>query len=47
VGVDAIFLETHEDPPRALSDGPNSYPLNELADLLRELQTIHAATTQS
>ncbi len=38
VGVDAIFLETHEDPDNALSDGPNSYRLDELADLLRELR---------
>ena len=34
VGVDALFLETHEDPDRALSDGPNSYPLAELPALL-------------
>ena len=34
VGVDAVFLETHEDPDRALSDGPNSYPLAELPALL-------------
>ena len=40
VGVDAIFLETHEDPDRALSDGPNSYKLDELKDLLRELKQI-------
>jgi 2-dehydro-3-deoxyphosphooctonate aldolase (KDO 8-P synthase) len=38
VGVDAIFLETHEDPDRALSDGPNSYRLDELAGLLKELR---------
>ena len=37
VGVDAVFLETHEDPDRALSDGPNSYPLAELPALLDEL----------
>jgi len=43
VGVDAIFLETHEDPDRALSDGPNSYPLAELAALLAELQRIDTA----
>jgi len=40
VGVDAIFLEAHEDPDRALSDGPNSYKLDELKDLLRELKQI-------
>jgi 2-dehydro-3-deoxyphosphooctonate aldolase (KDO 8-P synthase) len=43
VGVHAIFLETHEDPDRALSDGPNSYPLAELPALLAELQRIDAA----
>jgi 2-dehydro-3-deoxyphosphooctonate aldolase (KDO 8-P synthase) len=42
VGVDAVFLETHEDPDRALSDGPNSYPLAELPALLAELQRIDA-----
>jgi 2-dehydro-3-deoxyphosphooctonate aldolase (KDO 8-P synthase) len=44
VGVDAVFLETHEDPDRALSDGPNSYPLAELAALLDELVRIDAIT---
>jgi len=40
VGIDALFLETHEDPDHALSDGPNSYPLAELPALLAELQRI-------
>ncbi len=39
-GVDAVFLEVHEDPDRALSDGPNSYPLGELAPLLGELKRV-------
>jgi 2-dehydro-3-deoxyphosphooctonate aldolase (KDO 8-P synthase) len=47
VGVDALFLETHEDPDRALSDGPNSYPLTELPALLAELKQIDACTAQS
>ncbi len=38
VGVDAIFLETHEDPDNALSDGPNSYKLADLPKLLRDLK---------
>jgi 2-dehydro-3-deoxyphosphooctonate aldolase (KDO 8-P synthase) len=42
VGVDAVFLEVHEDPDRALSDGPNSYRLDELESLLRELKRIDA-----
>lgn len=47
VGVDAIFLEAHEDPDAALSDGPNSYPLSGLEDLLVELKRIHAAVRAS
>ena len=47
VGVDAVFLETHEDPDRALSDGPNSYPLAALPALLAELKRIDAATKES
>ncbi len=45
VGVDAIFLETHEDPDRALSDGPNSYPLAELPALLSELVRLDAVAS--
>jgi 2-dehydro-3-deoxyphosphooctonate aldolase (KDO 8-P synthase) len=47
VGVDAVFLETHEDPDRALSDGQNSYRLAELPALLRALRhidSIHGET---
>ncbi|MGH7907105.1 MAG: 3-deoxy-8-phosphooctulonate synthase [Candidatus Binataceae bacterium] len=40
VGVDAIFMEVHEDPARALSDGANSYALEELPGLLGELLRI-------
>lgn len=42
-GVDAVFLEVHEDPERALSDGPNSYPLSDLGLLLAELKRIDEA----
>jgi 2-dehydro-3-deoxyphosphooctonate aldolase (KDO 8-P synthase) len=42
VGVSGIFLEVHEDPDRAKSDGPNSYRLEDLADLLDELKQIDA-----
>jgi hypothetical protein len=45
VGVDAVFLETHEDPDRALSDGPNSYRLAELPALLDELVRIDVAAS--
>ncbi len=40
VGVGAIFIETHEDPDNAPSDGPNMVPLNELKDLLKKLTEI-------
>ena len=33
-GVDGLFIETHPDPSRALSDGPNSIPLHDLPKLL-------------
>jgi len=42
VGVDAVFMEVHEDPDRALSDGPNSLALEEVEGLLRQLKEIHA-----
>ncbi len=40
VGVGAIFMETHEDPDNAPSDGPNMVPLNEIKDLLKRLSEI-------
>jgi len=42
VGVDGVFLEVHENPEQALSDGPNSYRLDELEQMLRELKRIDA-----
>jgi 2-dehydro-3-deoxyphosphooctonate aldolase (KDO 8-P synthase) len=42
-GADAVFMEVHEDPDRALSDGPNSLPLGEMGALLTELKRIHSA----
>jgi 2-dehydro-3-deoxyphosphooctonate aldolase (KDO 8-P synthase) len=47
VGIDALFLETHEDPDHALSDGPNSYRLSELDALLTELKRIDAISKES
>ncbi|HEX8160574.1 MAG TPA: 3-deoxy-8-phosphooctulonate synthase [Pyrinomonadaceae bacterium] len=41
-GVDAVFMEVHEDPSRALSDGPNALPLARLAPLLATLRDLHA-----
>ena len=40
VGVGAIFMETHEDPENAPSDGPNMVPLNEVKSLLKKLTEI-------
>lgn len=37
VGVDGLFMETHPDPAKAMSDGPNAVPLARMADLLEEL----------
>src|SRR5271167_482294 len=39
-GADGVFLETHDDPSAALSDGANALPLSELAGLLARLQEI-------
>ena len=41
-GVDGVFLEVHEAPERALSDGPNALRLDLLAPLWQKLQAIHA-----
>ncbi len=38
VGVAAVFIETHQDPDTAPSDGPNMVPLDQLETLLRQLQ---------
>jgi len=40
VGVGAIFMETHENPDNAPSDGPNMVPLNEVKALLKKLTEI-------
>ena len=40
VGVGAVFMETHEDPDNAPSDGPNMVPLNEIKNLLKQLVSI-------
>ncbi len=39
-GVAGIFMETHPTPDQALSDGPNSWPLDQMESLLRSLQSI-------
>jgi 2-dehydro-3-deoxyphosphooctonate aldolase (KDO 8-P synthase) len=42
VGVAGLFIETHQDPDRAPSDGPNMVPLSEFEGLMRELMAIDA-----
>jgi 2-dehydro-3-deoxyphosphooctonate aldolase (KDO 8-P synthase) len=44
-GCDGIFMEVHENPARALSDGPNQIPLKDLPKHLRVLKAIHAAVS--
>ena len=44
VGVAGLFIETHQDPDRAPSDGPNMVPLAELEPLLAELKELDAFT---
>jgi len=45
-GVDAIFMEVHEAPERAPSDGPNMLPLERMGPLLESLRDIHALVRQ-
>ena len=45
-GISGLFLETHPDPERALSDGPNSWPLGRLRALLETLVELDAAVKQ-
>lgn len=41
IGVDGLFIETHEDPDNAPSDGPNMIPLDQMPALLATLQAFH------
>ena len=42
LGVDAVFIETHEDPDNAPSDGPNMIPLDRMPALCETLAAFHA-----
>jgi len=42
VGVSGLFMETHPDPEKALSDGPNAWPLDKMRPLLETLRDIDA-----
>ena len=41
-GVSGVFMETHPDPAKALSDGPNAWPLGKMRELLETLKEIDA-----
>ncbi len=42
-GIAGVFMETHPDPAKALSDGPNSWPLDRMKELLITLKSIDSA----
>jgi len=44
VGIAGIFMETHPNPDKALSDGPNAWPLNKMMELLEVLKEIDTCT---
>jgi 2-dehydro-3-deoxyphosphooctonate aldolase (KDO 8-P synthase) len=46
-GVNGLFMEVHEAPQRALSDGPNAYRLGKLERLLARLLRIHTAAREA
>ena len=45
-GVDAVFMEVHDAPERAPSDGPNMLPLARMGDLLKMLRDVHELVNQ-
>ena len=45
-GVDAVFMEVHDNPSKAPSDGPNQLPLARLEELLTKLKAIHELVNQ-
>jgi 2-dehydro-3-deoxyphosphooctonate aldolase (KDO 8-P synthase) len=46
VGVAGLFMETHPDPAKALSDGPNAWPLDRMRSLLEVLKELDVAVKQ-
>jgi 2-dehydro-3-deoxyphosphooctonate aldolase (KDO 8-P synthase) len=47
VGVSGLFMETHPDPDRALSDGPNAWPLGRIEELLATLKELDAVSKRN
>ncbi len=45
-GVAGVFMETHPDPAKAMSDGPNAFPLGHLKEMLQTLKAIDALVKQ-
>ena len=45
-GISGIFMETHPDPDKALSDGPNSWPLKRMRELLQTLKALDELVKQ-
>jgi 2-dehydro-3-deoxyphosphooctonate aldolase (KDO 8-P synthase) len=45
-GVSGVFMETHPDPARALSDGPNAWPLDRMRGLLEVMKELDSAVKQ-
>ncbi len=46
-GVAGVFMETHPDPAKALSDGPNAWPLEHMAGLLETLKQLDELVKRS
>ena len=46
-GISGLFMETHPNPEKALSDGPNSWPLDKMEVLLEQLMALDAVFKQS
>jgi 2-dehydro-3-deoxyphosphooctonate aldolase (KDO 8-P synthase) len=46
LGVDGLFCETHPDPDRSPSDGPNMVPLDQFAPMLRRLLVIRETVSK-
>jgi 2-dehydro-3-deoxyphosphooctonate aldolase (KDO 8-P synthase) len=44
VGISGLFIETHPDPDNAMSDGPNSMPIDKMKELLSTLKDLDIVT---
>jgi 2-dehydro-3-deoxyphosphooctonate aldolase (KDO 8-P synthase) len=46
VGISGLFMETHPNPSKAMSDGPNAFPLGHLKELLKTLMVLDVTVKQ-